>query len=768
MSKYTEDIFHKIRLATEGKCFSICALLSNKGYGKLTLAKQFIESHGYNYITINRVPEHFNHLYPLLCALKESTTDYYHLHLKIIQFLDANPPSALIFSGSESYQEELLRIITEVSSFYINNTSDASPIVFLFLINDTQPPASLDKYFAEFSQYVNYIPFERWKENDLLEIFRDKYPECNYLEKDMEQIISLSFSNPGDFISNLEELKRKGIFIRNNDETWQLSGFNPDVLSCRMVRVVQERFEKLDDNLKEAIQKASIIGKEFDSKTLENPLKVIRAQQLLMQIEDISQLIYTKLPDKTLYSFENDEAYLSIDGYVKESDRKIWNRTIAEYFANEIKYEYMRLDEQKIDELLRKVAYYYKKAEDYKESITYYMKLISRCFANSNYSQVIMLVKDIKQFPKKYLTNKTLRIALIYSMESNEVLCDFTSALNDYYEFERYSYIKNNVLSWGLIKKAYYLYYANKVPEAYSLLQFIKEEKEPCTLTNAKLYVNGFSMLSAIGETVGSKDYIKHYNYALTLSKKFYLAYSYYNLLRKANAVHPGKIGIDMMLEAYYYFRNKNKYMHAMTAHNIGTEYAQIMKRDESLNYLQEARQLFKELGSTGQLVTLNSIAVYTMIFEHDFVKALSILKNLDSFDGFQKLALLNNTATCKRKLGYLDEAEELIAEITKINNKEGNQFAWYKECLILQNAYLCKAQGRYEDALGHFSYYIENQYGIIKPNKVSVIKNIIFLSHLLNKPLTKKVERMKNAYDICGQSLYENDLMYADLMFWE
>lgn len=71
-----------------------------------------------------------------------------------------------------------------------------------------------------------------------------------------------------------------------------------------MVRVVQERFEKLDDNLKEAIQKASIIGKEFDSKTLENPLKVIRAQQLLMQIEDISQLIYTKLPDKTLYSFE--------------------------------------------------------------------------------------------------------------------------------------------------------------------------------------------------------------------------------------------------------------------------------------------------------------------------------------------------------------------------------------------------------------------------------------------------------------------------------
>lgn len=768
MSKYKEDIFHKICLATAEKGFSVCALLSNKGYGKSTLAKQFVQHYGYNYITVNRAPEHANHLYPLSSALKESTTDYHHLYLKIIQFLDSNPPSALIFNGSESYQEELIRMITEVSFFCVNNATASNPIVFLFLVNDTQPSASLDKYFAEFSRYVNYISFERWKENELLEMFKAEYPTCNYLEKDLNQIIKLSFSNPGDFISNLEELKRKGIFIRNEEDRWLLSGFNPDILSHKMVRVVQERFEKLDDHLKEAIKKASIIGKEFDLKTLESPLKVMRAQQLLMQIEDISQLIYKTLPDHSLYCFENDEAHLSIDGYVKEEDRKIWNRAIARYFASEIKNDYLQLDEQKIDELLRKAAYYFKKAEDYKDSIAYYMKLISRCFVYANYSQVIMLVKDLKIISREHLTNDTLRTALIYSIESNEVLCDFRSALSDYYEFEKYSDIQDDVLSWGIIKKAYYLYYANKTPEAYKVLQFIKEEKEPCTAANARLYVNGYSMLSALEDTLGNKDYIKHYNYALSLSKKFKLTSSYYNLLRKANTVHRGEIGISMMQEAYNYFRNKNKYMHAMTAHNIGTEYAQIMKADESIKYLHEATQLFKELGSIGQLVTLNSIAVYTMIFEHDFTKALSILKELDSFDGFQKLALLNNTATCKRKLGYLVEAKELINEITTLNNKEESQFAWYKECIILQNAYLCKAQGLFEEALEHFIYYIDNEFGIIKPNKVSVIKNIVYLSHLLNKPLHKKVERMKNAYDICGQSLYENDLMYADLMFWE
>lgn len=767
MLKYTEDFFHKIRLATKNKGFSICALLSNKGYGKSTLAKEFVQHYGYNHIIVNRPPEHSNHLYPLFSALKESTTDYHNLYLKIIQFLNANPLSALIFNSSECYQEELIRIITEVSSFCINNAADKSPKVFLFLINDTQPSASLDKYFSKFSQYVNYIPFERWKKNDLLDLFKTEYPICDYQEKDLNQIVNLSFSNPEDFISNLEELKRKGVFVRNKDGIWQLSDFNPDVLSRRMGRVVQERFEKLDDNLKEAIQKASVIGREFDMKTLENPLKVIRAQQLLIQIEDISQLIYRTLPDN-MYSFENEEAHLSIDGYVKEEDRKIWNRAIAEYFANEIKYEYAELDERKIDELLRKAAYYFKKADDYKASIAYLIKLISRCFANANYSQVIRLVKDIKSYPKDCPTSEMRKIALIYSIESYEVLCEFDKALNSYYEFEKYSSIQSDILSWGIIKKAYYYYYNNKTPEAYNMLLFIKDEKEPCTDKNAKLYVNGYNMLSAIGQTLGDKEYVNHYNYALSLAKKFRLTDSYYSLLRKANSVHKGEIGISMMHEAYRYFRDKNKYMYAMTAHNMGTEYLLMMNGDESLKYLEEAEQLFRELGSTGLLYALNSIAIYKMVIEHDFEKALVILEELNSFDEFERMALLNNQATCKRKLGCLDEAKKLITEIIRINNKPENQLIWYKEYTILQNAYLCKTQDKNEDALAYFTSYMELGVDMSKSNRVLTIKNIVNLSTILNKPINENINALKNAYDLHGQSLYENDIIAADLMFWE
>lgn len=768
MIKYTEDIINKIHSTVRDKGFSVCALLSNKGYGKLTLAKQFVLNYGYDFITINTPPEHYNHLYPLSNAFKENTTDYQHLYLRIIEFLNSGRSSAFIFNGSECYQEELIRIITEVTSFCANNVTADNSVVFLFLVNGMQPSDLLDKYFAEFSRYVNYIFLEKWKEDDLLELFKAQYPVCDYQKGDLNKIINLSFSNPGDFISNLEELKRRQVFVRSKDNSWKLFEFNTEILSRRMVRVVQERYEKLDDNLKEAIKKASIIGKEFDSKTLENPLKVVRAQQLLIQIEDVSQLIYKTLPDYSLYCFENDEAYLSIDSYIKEEDRKIWNRAIAGYFANEIQNEYAKSDEQKIDELLRKTGYYFKKAEDYKDSLSYQMKLISRCFANANYSQVVRLVKEIKSYPKDYLTNEIRKIILIYSIESYEVLCKFENAFNEYHEFEKCCQVRSDVLSWGIIKKAFYYYYNNDTPKAYHTLLFIKDMKDPCTEKNAKLYIEAYSMLSAFGETLGHEEYVQHYNYALSLAKKFRLADSYYRLLRKANAVHVEEAGIHMMLKAYEYFRDKNKHMYAMTAHNIGTQYALILNGSESLKYLREAEQLFKESGSAGLLPTLNSIAVYYLLIEHHFEKALTILKELNTSDDFQQLALLNNIATCKRKLGYLDETGKLIAEITNINHKSANQFRWYEECLILQNAYLCKAQNKYEEALGHFSYYMEQGFGILKANKVSVIKNIVYLSGLLAKPLSHEVETVKNAYDRCGQAFYEHDLMVSDLMFWE
>ena len=89
-------------------------------------------------------------------------------------------------------------------------------------------------------------------------------------------------------------------------------------------------------------------------------------------------------------------------------------------FVQHTLYEVIR--EQSLDELLRKAAYYFKESGDYENSIAYYMKLISHCFAYSNYSQVILFVEELKKFPNKYLKTEILKIALIYSIKSHEVL----------------------------------------------------------------------------------------------------------------------------------------------------------------------------------------------------------------------------------------------------------------------------------------------------------------------------------------------------------
>ena len=769
MLRYTRNVINRLNSILIGPEFSICVLLSKKGYGKSTIAKEFMRSSEYKYTILHSAPAHYNHLYPLSIALHINTTDYHCLYTHAVDFLNAHNKSAFIFDDSESYQEELVRIITEISEFCTNNTIAKTSIVFLFIINNTQSSILLDEYFSKFNKYVSYISLPKWEVEELNELFDLEYPTCDYSEKDLNQIISLSFSNPGDFISNLEELKRKGNFERTGENSrWILHDVSPDILSPKTARIVQERFEQLNDSLKDTIQKASIIGKEFDSQTLENPLRVARAHQLLMQIEDISQLIYRKLPDHSLYCFENDEAYLSIDGIVKESDRIVWNNAIARFFAQEIKNKYTALEEHRIDEYLRKAAYYFKKAGNYQTAGTFQLKLISRCMAFGNYSQVICLIKELENYPENCLTDEIRKAIYVYIMDSYEVLFDFPNALVECNKFIQYCNIKPDKLSWGIIKKAYYYYYTNDTPKAYNLIRFITEGKDPYIDKNAKLYVDGYNLLSAIGETLGHQEYIEHYHYAVSSAKKFGLEDSYYSLLRKANAVYKSNRGIEMMYKAYQYFSDKNKYLHAMTAHNIGTQFALMLNKNASLRYLKEAERLFREIGSAGLMPTLNSIAVYYLLLERDYTKALEILQKLNSFDEFETLAVLNNIATCKRKLEAWDEAKIWIDKIAELNNKPNNHFRWYEECLILQRAYLCKAQGLYEKSLEHFRHYIDQGYGIVKGNKVSVIKNIIYLSKLLGLTLPQNVEIMKNARDESGQYFYDNDLMIADLFFWE
>lgn len=769
MIKYIKDKVERINQNLANNKFSICVLREKKGFGKTTIAKKFVAQYNSHHITINRCSPHENHLATIANSLSVNTYDFNILYEEIVKHLGEHVENIVTFLNAESYQDEVLRFIANLSNHCINNSLDRSTI-FVFTVNDTGQLHTLNNYFHQYRHYVEYIDLPKWHQKDLLELFQQEFPNNLVDKKDIESIIDNSFSNPQDFISHLEELKRRNIFMKNAQGYWALQSFDKNILALTTGKMVRERYDQLEPGLKETIQKASIIGNEFDVATLEDPLKVKQGQHLLTQIEDISKLIYRPIPDELLYSFENADAHMSINGYVLEDDRIKWNIAIGEYFMKKIEGGYITIDEQNLDNFLRKAAYYFKEASDYVNATACYLKLIVRCYVHSNYNQAIMFVEELNKISSDNIPSEAIRMALLYKMKSNEVLNNFEHALQDCNELVQMSYSEGSAKTWITTKKAHYLYYTNKVSQAYSLLSPIIIRRD-FTKLEAELYANIFSLFSAIQQTMGNREYIRNYNFALDLAKKHKLKNTYYNLLRKANSVHRGEPGVMLMKESYDYYKNcNNLYEQAMVAHNIGTEYLCLLRADDARRYLDEANMLLKKIGSTLQVYAINSIAIHHMLFANDYKTALDILSNvnLESLDNFDSLAIINNIATCKRKLGLIFEAKKLIDEIERINNSQGTNFAWYNQCIILQKGCINKEQGLHEEALRCFLSYFEFEYEGIKADKVFAIKNVVYLSKILGRDIPEKLKQLTDAYDACGEVLFNENIIFSDLLFWE
>ena len=60
-------------------------------------------------------------------------------------------------------------------------------------------------------------------------------------------------------------------------------------------------------------------------------------------------------------------------------------------------------------------------------------------------------------------------------------------------------------------------------------------------------------------------------------------------------------------------------------------------------------------------IYTQNSVAIYKIIFEHHYEEAMEYLEQLDFsyYEPFTKLGILNNKATCLRKLGLYEKTAQ-------------------------------------------------------------------------------------------------------------
>lgn len=770
MLSYTQSLVNELKQKTEGTKFSIRVLCSEAGLGKYTAVAEFIRQCNYRLIEIDSYAK-FSPLEAIINILQTDAIDVKDLHAGMLKWLQNNEKAAILFNKNTEYSGDLLNFIDKLIVNVLNHSLAINSLIVLFIIDEKagNMPEALLPILIKYSGYVDYLNGIRpWTASELKELFTEIYPTVCCDEKNLNKIISASFGNPYILKQTLEFLKRKSIFYYQ-DNTWHLKDIDDYLLNRSISDIVQHRYQALDETLKETIQKASIIGCEFDVETLKNPLKVYDACNLLQKIEEVSRLIHKKLPDNYLYCFENVHSQISINNLIDFSQRKAWNLAIANYFARKIEYQSSTYPVRKICEMLYKAAFYYQEAEDFEMAISFYFKLISQYMALGYYRSAIEMAENIRRLDIFPPDNELHKILLIYEMESLEAITDMPRAYSKFEEYEKLNISNKDTYLWREFKKAYYLYGIGQTNESYRIISQFEQKRIALQGDSSKLAVLIFNLLSAIKETC-KLDYVDDYNYAIALAKNQNLEEEYYYLLRKANFAHSDQIAIRLMETAYRYFEDKNNFIQqAYTAHNIGTEYFYMLNPGEALKYIQKAEHILREKGSESLIYTQNSVAIYKIIFEHHYEEAMEYLEQLDFsyYEPFTKLGILNNKATCLRKLGLYEKTAQLLGQIESIN-QESDHYVWFQGCLLLQKGYLAKARKDHLNAYRYFYQYLLKEYSMEKANKVIAIRNIEELSSLLGIPFPQEYNAYRNMTDKCGNYLYEHSLMFCDFFFWE
>ena len=115
--------------------------------------------------------------------------------------------------------------------------------------------------------------------------------------------------------------------IFKKDDYYICNDFDKNILFAMTKKYIINRYNNLNAELQTIIKSSSIIGDEFQSELLKNPLRLQNVDSCLREIEKITHFVYQKRGFS--YVFYNRETYLSIKEIVSIEERIEWCNTLA-------------------------------------------------------------------------------------------------------------------------------------------------------------------------------------------------------------------------------------------------------------------------------------------------------------------------------------------------------------------------------------------------------------------------------------------------------
>ncbi|MEH2960541.1 TIR domain-containing protein [Candidatus Merdisoma sp. JLR.KK006] len=585
-------------------------------------------------------------------------------------------PMIVYVEKFQDFDSQTAAFLVEITEILLSRFPNFQTFV-IFELDIQENMDALIPFYKFSPSHTDFIYFNRLGTEELKHYFFKALGNISISDENLTYILDSSFGNIMYLNIAINYLKGENYILLDAGKyicDTLPSGILADVLK----EFILQRYDRLDQTLKEVLSKSSIIGNVFNAELLSKPFQIINADNMLQKIEKISQLIIH--PDDLTYSFENNDVYNLIKNSISPELQKEWHEILANYYKKLLKKEQRRKGLKAIDReiaALYPIAKHFKYAQNYDAAIIYYIELVSKYERISDYIHELAAIQDIK-YMLEYVDLDSLHLdSLEYNVFKAEADCyrnigNYSKACQVYEECLGYFDIDDfsESIVELLYQKAYCLYMSGDLDGTLKILNHIKEHFEKNEIFNV-FYIKLLSLLASVCDATGDEEsQKKYYTKALEFYKDKQYEQEYYVLLRMASMVFGEEIGINMEKTAETFFRKQNstRYL-AEVLHNIATDHLYMDELEKVSEPINESIDLFDSFGSIAVHYPLNTKGIFKMVLDGDYETAIRIFEQALQYkaEPYSEIAIRTNILNCMNVLGRFKEALEQLAQIDKL-----------------------------------------------------------------------------------------------------
>ncbi len=215
---------------------------------------------------------------------------------------------------------------------------------------------------------IDEISLENLSKEKTKEIIELNFPQISLEPSFLETFFEITSGNPL-FIEQLLNLlvEEKLIYFENG--RWLFGSIEPSKLPTTLKDVIKQRLQKLDEEVKETLVQASIIGKGIDLKILKGLGKKSESEvlELVDKIKKIGLVEEEKPLSDERFDFTSQEILKALSEIVEEKEKKLLHNKIGEIIE--------ALYASKIEEAAPFLAYHFTKSDNREKALSYHNQI---------------------------------------------------------------------------------------------------------------------------------------------------------------------------------------------------------------------------------------------------------------------------------------------------------------------------------------------------------------------------------------------------------